>query len=52
MLGFSSLPMLTACYGDFYDESYNDYEDFKENFEQVNGAENEDVPEETQTETE
>jgi hypothetical protein len=52
LLGFSSLPMLTACYGDFYDESYNEYEDFKESMEQVEGEENENASEEASTEAE
>ncbi len=55
LLGFSSLPMLTACYGDFYDESYNEYEDFCEHCsaqEQVEGEENEAMPEGDSTEAE
>jgi hypothetical protein len=59
LLGFSSLPMLTACYGDFYDESYNEYEDFCEHCsaqEQVEGEgegeENAAMPEGASTEAE
>ncbi len=50
LLGFSSLPMLTACYGNYYDESY--FEDFQENIEQVEGAETGEVADGTSTETE
>lgn len=53
LLGFSSLPMLTACYGDFYDDDYV-YEDFEDSsgIEQVEGdvaeeGENGEIPTET-----